>query len=520
MKSDEKITSSPREKDMPDYSIMIVEDEELVAADIQMSVEKMGYAVCATASSGLEAIQKAVSTRPDLVLMDIVLKGSMDGIEAATRIKEMTQIPIVYLTAFSDDAVLQRAKVAEPYGYITKPFVDRDLHIAIEISIYRQQAEARIKKMEHWLATVLRSIGDAVIASDQERRITFMNSVAEKLTGWNQEEALGHKLTEVLNIKNQDLADLERNLVDKVIAGKLIINLIEDRLLIGKGGLETPISLSVAPIKGDKGEGREIVLVIRDITDNKALQREVFKARNLESLGSLAGGIAHDFNNLLQGLLGCISAAQRCIPESNQAYQYLEYAKLSYASARMLTSQLVAFSAGCFSQLENLQLSDFIQQAIVSDLSGSSLVAEFDLACDLWLVYADQIQLRQVMKQLTMNAIEAMPTGGSLRVVAVNEVLTSAAAQPGTLAAGRYVKISIQDQGGGISEENLSRIFDPYFSTKERCSQKGMGLGLSLCDTIIRKHGGAITVETKKGTGSTFHIRIPAVIAMNMPSLK
>jgi PAS domain S-box-containing protein len=258
---------------MPDYSIMIVEDEELVAADIQMSVEKMGYAVCATASSGTEAIQKAESARPDLVLMDIVLKGSMDGIEAATQIKELYHIPIVYLTAFGDDAVIQLAKVAEPSGYITKPFADRELHIAIEISIYKQQAEARIKRTEQWLATVLRSIGDAVIASDKERRITFMNGVAEKLTGWSQKEALGHKLTEVLNIKNQDLDELERHLVEKVITEGLIINLIEDRMLIGKDGVEIPISDSAAPIKGVNGDTPGTVLVFRDITASKLAEQ-------------------------------------------------------------------------------------------------------------------------------------------------------------------------------------------------------------------------------------------------------
>ena len=270
---------------MSNNRIMIVEDEEIVAVDIRLSVEKRGYAVCATASSGLEAIQKAESTRPDLILMDIQLKGNMDGIETATRIKELYQIPIVYLTAFGEDAVLQRAKIAEPYGYITKPFVDRDLHIAIEISIYKKQAETRIKTMEHWLATVLKSIGDAVIASDKEHQITFMNAVAERLTGWSQKDALGKKLTEILNIKDQDLGDLEKHLVQKVITEGLVINLIENRLLIGKDGLEIPISDSVAPIKGDNGETPGSVLIFRDITESKkseeALKESEIKYRSM-----------------------------------------------------------------------------------------------------------------------------------------------------------------------------------------------------------------------------------------------
>ena len=260
---------------MPNHKIMIVEDEEIVAADIQTSIEKMGYAVCAMASSGMEAIKKAGLTRPDLILMDIVLKGSMDGIEAATRIKELYKIPVIYLTAFGDDSILQRAKVAEPYGYITKPFSQRELQIAIEISIYKKQAEDRIRKMEFWLATVLKSIGDAVIASDKERRITFMNAVAEKLTGWNHEDALGKNLTEILNIKDRDLLDLEKHLVEKVITEGLIINLIEDRLLIAKDGSELPISDSAAPIKDDNNESPGSVIVFRDITKNKQLEENL-----------------------------------------------------------------------------------------------------------------------------------------------------------------------------------------------------------------------------------------------------
>jgi len=133
---------------MPNHKVMIVEDEEIVAADIQTSIEKIGYSACATASSGREAIEKAGSTKPDLILMDIVLKGTMDGIETAAQIKELYKIPVVYLTAFGEDGTLQRAKVAEPYGYITKPFRDRDLQIAIEISIYKKQAEVEKAVLE------------------------------------------------------------------------------------------------------------------------------------------------------------------------------------------------------------------------------------------------------------------------------------------------------------------------------------------------------------------------------------
>ncbi|MBU3935772.1 PAS domain S-box protein [Patescibacteria group bacterium] len=199
----------------------------------------------------------------------------MDGIQAAEQINALFKIPVVYITAYDDEDILQRAKITTPYGYITKPFNDKELHITIEMALYKSQMEAKIRMTEQRLAAVLRSVGDGVIASDKEGRVTFMNPTAEKLTGWKQEEAFGKKLTDVLNIKEENLEDLERHLVEKVITEGLIINLIEDRMLVAKDGTETPISDSAAPIRDDDGETPGTVLVFRDISDRKRMEEEL-----------------------------------------------------------------------------------------------------------------------------------------------------------------------------------------------------------------------------------------------------
>jgi PAS domain S-box-containing protein len=260
---------------MPKAKILIVEDETIVARDIRKSVEQMGYLVCAVASSGEEAVQKADETRPDLVLMDIVLKGDMDGIKAAEQINALFKTPIVYLTAYDDEDILQRAKITTPYGYIIKPFNDRELRIAIEVALYKNQVEIKIRKTEFWLAAVLRSVGDGVIVSDKKGRITFMNQAAENLTGWKKEDAFGEKLMEVLHIKDEEPGDLEKHLAEKVITQGLIINLLEDCMLITKDGTEIPISDSMAPIRGDNGETPGMVLVFRDITERKRMEEEL-----------------------------------------------------------------------------------------------------------------------------------------------------------------------------------------------------------------------------------------------------
>jgi len=250
----------------------------------------------------------------------------------------------------------------------------------------------------------------------------------------------------------------------------------------------------------------------RDITDRKRLEAELVKARNLEALGILAGGIAHDFNNLLQGLLGNLEIAKMKSEKASPAYRFLEQAEQVSGAAIQLTRQLIAFSAGGYSQPTIIQPAPHIREESLATLAYSGLAVEFDLPASLWDIKIDPSQFDNVIKQLVLNAMEALPAQADnrLRITAANLSLTKNQATPPTLAPGNYLKISIQDQGSGIPKEHLPRIFDPYFSTKERGSQKGMGLGLALCDAIIRKQGGTITVESTPQQGTTFHIYLPA----------
>ncbi|MBT9439463.1 MAG: response regulator, partial [Desulfobacterales bacterium] len=179
---------------MSNSRILIVEDEGIIAKDIQSTLNRLGYSVIGIASSGEEAIKKAMEIHPDIVLMDIVLEGAMDGVEAAEYIHDHFDIPVVYLTAYSDDTTLQRAKITEPFGYILKPFHEKELYTTIEMALYKHTMQRKLKESEQWLATTLKSIGDAVIATDTGKLITFMNPVAEALTGWKQEEAIGKPL--------------------------------------------------------------------------------------------------------------------------------------------------------------------------------------------------------------------------------------------------------------------------------------------------------------------------------------
>ncbi|HEY6871555.1 MAG TPA: ATP-binding protein [Geobacteraceae bacterium] len=255
---------------MGEQKILIVEDEAIVALHEEENLKNMGYTVAGKASSGEEAIRKAEETRPDLVLMDIVLKGEMDGIETAGQIHDRFDIPVVFVTAYGDEQTLQRAKLTEPFGYILKPFKERDLHVAIGIALYKHEMESKLKVMERWFAATLKSIGDAVVTTDTEGRITFMNYAAEKISKWRREDALGKSITDVITIVGSERQPLQRQDLEQIIRDGIIINLLKDYItFITKEGDEIPIGGCIAPIRDDRGSITGIVMVFSDFTERK-----------------------------------------------------------------------------------------------------------------------------------------------------------------------------------------------------------------------------------------------------------
>jgi len=245
---------------MKNLQILVVEDESLVAKDIANMVRGLGYNVSAVVSTGEEAIAIAGKSQPDIILMDIVLKGRIDGIEAAQHIWENFSIPVVYLTAYADEATLQRAKVTEPFGYILKPFDERELQTTIEMAFFKAQMEKKLRERERWLSTVLRSIGDGVIAVDRNGRVTFMNGVAEKLTGWSQDEILMKPLSGFIQIPE---------------AGEGADAAVSESVLTMRDGTPITIEQSVSPIYDEKKENFGSVHIIRDIRARKKTEEEI-----------------------------------------------------------------------------------------------------------------------------------------------------------------------------------------------------------------------------------------------------
>jgi PAS domain S-box-containing protein len=249
---------------MPKIKILVVEDESLVAKDIQNMLRGLGYEVLDVLSTGEEALKMLESADPDLVLMDIVLKGDIDGIAAAEKIWETYGIPIIYLTAYADETTLARAKVTEPFGYILKPFDERELQTTIEMAFYKAKMDKTLREREEWLSTILKSIGDGVIATDVEGRISFMNPLAERLSGWKQGEVLKRPLADILPLIPKEPADAAGGPTPA-----------RENILTAKGGETIPIEQTISAFIDSRKRRLGDVLIFRDITRRKRAEADL-----------------------------------------------------------------------------------------------------------------------------------------------------------------------------------------------------------------------------------------------------
>ncbi len=490
--------------------ILVVEDERIIARNLESRLKKLGHTVVGSVGGGAEAVRRADELRPDLVLMDIDLGGGMDGIEAAGLIRAAADIPVVYLAAFSDDVTLQRAKVTEPHGYVLKPYEDTDLQTAIEIGLYKHKLDRRLRENEQWLAATLGSIGDGVIATDAAGRVRFMNALAEQLTGWAQAEAVGRDVREVFAIVDERSRDPVPNPAVEALATGAPATLSPNTVLIARSGAERPIDDTAAPIRDVSGAVSGAVLVFRDITERRRLEEHLRQAQKMEAIGRLAGGIAHDFNNIMT-IIGGFS--EFLLADDQPAADRRDSARHIYEAgkrAAALTQQIMAFSRKQILRPAVLNLNAVVRDmgAMVKRLIGSDIEFVTETAPDLGAVKVDPAQIGQVILNLAANARDAMPGGGKLIVTTANAELGAAVADAHPdVTPGRYALLTVEDTGSGMSAAVLAHAFEPFFTTKG--VGEGTGLGLATVHGIVKQSGGHIAVTSTVGQGTTFWVYLP-----------
>lgn len=393
---------------------------------------------------------------------------------------------------------------------------DRIVRLEVATNITEtKRTETKLSEETERLAVTLRSIGDGVITTDMQGRIVLINKVAEKLTGWNSEDATGRPLADVFNLLNKVTREPCDDPVKNILNSKGIVGLAKDTALISKNGQERNIADSSAPIRDQDGNIIGIVLVFRDITKQLRTEQELIKAKKLESIGVLAGGIAHDFNNILAAILGNLDLSLLDHNLSAETQKLLHEAIKASHRARDLTQQLLTFAKGGEPIKEVASLTEVVKDSADFILRGDKVACHYVFPEDLWLVDIDKGQISQVVQNIILNASNAMPDGGTIEVSCENVHSDDSTALISSQIA-HFVKMEIQDNGIGIPANVLDKIFDPYFSTK----QKGNGLGLAITHSIISKHGGHISVQSPPGAGTTFTIYLPASTESSIPLKK
>jgi signal transduction histidine kinase/ActR/RegA family two-component response regulator len=331
-----------------------------------------------------------------------------------------------------------------------------------------------------------------------------MNEAAGDLTGWPPSAAVGRPIEDVCALSSEKTGRGVMAPVASALSADRPVDLPPQTMMRPRLGAVRAVEGRCAPMHDLAGRGIGVVFVLRDVTARSRLEGELLRASKLESVGVLAGGIAHDFNNLLAIVMGNLQLALLDKPTASSGGRWLREAERGTIRARELTQQLLTFAKGGEPVRAAVRLPDVVREAAEFALHGAAVRCEFDLAADVRAADADKGQIGQVVQNLVLNAVQAMPGGGVIRLGLRNDRVESGALP--AIAAGDYIKLSITDTGKGIAPEQLGRIFEPFFTTKEH----GTGLGLATVYSVVQKHRGHVTVESQLGRGTTFHLWLPA----------
>jgi PAS domain S-box-containing protein len=488
---------------MEQARIVVVEDEHIVALDIKMHLQKYGYTVPGMFASGEELLDSLEALKPDLVLMDIKLQGKLDGLETSKIIKEKYRIPVILLTAFADEATLERAKKIEPFGYIIKPFEEKELRTTIVIALYKYKIEQKLRDREELLATTLNSIADAVLVVDNDGRIEYINPVAETLLDTKFDSVINKKMEDAVDLKETATIDIQNRYKD----------VYDLRSRQGVFHVERTIS----PLISDKGTHSGTVVILHDITEklstDKALREredQLRQSQKMEAIGRLAGGIAHDFNNLLTVIMGYSKLISEDEGAGGLVRSNIEGIQQAALKSVSLTRQLLTFSRHQVMELKTINLNGLIaeMEKMFRRLISEETSITISLDATQPQIFVDQGQIEQVLVNLVVNARDAITDSGSLFIRTKNvEVEQGFPSCMGVIPPGKYVTLAVRDTGCGMSPELISKIFDPFFTTKE--SGKGTGLGLSTVYGIIQQSSGYITVESEPAKGTIFQLYLP-----------
>ncbi|MDZ7959914.1 MAG: ATP-binding protein [Aulosira sp. DedQUE10] len=494
---------------MVQVRVLIVEDEVIVARTIASQLNQLGYIVTGTASSGNVAIAKAVEAKPDIVLMDIILKGQMDGIAASSYIREQLDIPVIFLTAYGDANTLERAKITQPFGYIVKPFTIKDLQIAIEIALLKFRLECDLRENRDQLATLLNSISDAVIATDEQGIVTFMNPVAERLTGWCKEEAFGFDISKIFHLVDDVTNTKIENPVTRVLREQQVIYLGDYTSLIAKDGKKIPIGDSASPLMRRPNQISGVVVVFWDMSarrETELLKQALEKEQEVNRLKSLfISTVSHEFRNpltVIQTAVELIELKGASLPDAKRT-TYVQRIQTAVQNMKHLMDDVLFMGRAEAGKLlfnpVHLNLHKICQELIEEFILMEGSLHEFVFTSDSENTDAvmDERLLHYILGNILSNAVKYSPEGGRIQLHlqcdSVNGIAT----------------FEVQDQGIGIPEADQTQLFESFYRASNVKLTQGNGLGLVIVKRSVEAHKGRISFTSQLGVGSTFTVIVP-----------
>lgn len=463
--------------------ILIVEDSFIVALHLQTTLESDNYEVVAKLDSGEGALAFLEKNRPDLVLMDIMLNGEMDGIETATIIKSKYNLPVIYITALTDKETIQRAKITEPFGYLTKPFEDREIFTVIDMALYKHGIESRLKASEEKYFSTVNSISDAVVVINREYQITYINPSAEAMTQFTQSEAHGKNLDEIIRLKDQISDEFPVNPVQCSLNSVRLNAMPENLLLITKHNTEVPIGeSSLSPLLDSQGTFSGLILIFKDLTERKERER-LMREMEKQKMASLLEGqelersrIAKDLHDGLGQMLNAIKMNVNVIvksqQEANALYKLIDEA--IQESKRISENLLPA-------KLKDFDLATCLKSLCKQITTDSRQITFFSSGAGYDLKQSKKVNLYRIVQEAVNNAMKH--SGASHISIHLNE-------------DGERVRLSIEDDGRGIVPANENE-----FDRKN---------GLINMRDRAEIMGGRFSIESDPNRGTLVIVEVPA----------
>ncbi len=498
--------------------VLLVEDEGVVAMEMERLLVSMGYSVCGVAATGEAALRLAQDNDVELVIMDIRLRGKLDGISTAKALQERSNPAVVFVTAHSNASTLERAKAIEPFGYVIKPFDQRSLLATIQLALFRYRAERERRavreqshRMEARLAAVLNHSHDGIVSVDHERNVIVFNRGAERMFGYPASAVMGGSFAKLLPESPVEPTQVRSESVFEAPGTNADVPRIREVLFRRSSGEVFPAEVSVSHVP--ESHGHVTTAFIRDVSERNRLEKQVNHAVRMHAVGRLAASVTHEFNNLLTALRA--NAHLLRTRPSEETDQYVEEVFAIVERGMALTRQLLSFT-----RLQNeQQVARTVNVAqvvlrvrsLLERLLQDRVTLEVSFHPDTAPIQGDEYLIEQVVMNLVLNARDAMPRGGSVRVlVKPLDVRQNDSGTPTLhLPSGSYVLIDVADSGEGIAEDVREQIFEPFFTTK--APGLGTGLGLSTVQQSVRRLRGDVWFETEIGVGTTFHVAFPVL---------